>query len=153
MASECECAAIERARYHRRLSGPLLDRVDLVCQVSPPPAVQLVGSGGTGEPSERVRERVVAARERQLHRLAGSAALCNARMDGRLTRHHAALGGRAVERLMDAVDAGRLTGRGHDRVLRLARTIADLEGRDAITSDHLDEALGYRLGGVGEAAA
>ena len=151
--SECECAAVERARYHRRLSGPLLDRIDLVCQVSPPPALQLVGTGGLGEPSERVRERVVAARERQLHRLAGSAALCNARMDGRLTRRHAVLVGGAVERLTDVVDAGRLTGRGHDRVLRLARTIADLEGSERIISEHLDEALGYRLGAAGEAAA
>ena len=153
LPSECECAAFERARYHRRLSGPLLDRIDIVCQVSPPPALQLVGREGVGEPSARVRERVVAARERQLHRLAGSAALCNARMDGRMTRRHAALGSRALERLMDVVDAGRLTGRGHDRVLRLARTIADLEGREGVSSDDLDEALGYRLGGVGEAAA
>jgi magnesium chelatase family protein len=151
--SDCECAATERARYHRRLSGPLLDRIDLVCQVSPPPALQLVGTAGIGESSDRLRERVVAARERQLRRLAGCAALCNGGMDGRLTRRHAVLRGAAVQRLMDVVDAGGLTGRGHDRVLRLARTIADLDGREEIVADDLDEALGYRLGAVGEAAA
>jgi len=151
--SECECAAAERARYHRRLSGPLLDRIDLVCQVCPPPALQLVGAAGIGERSERVRERVIAARERQLDRLAGSSALCNGGMDGRTTRRHAALKPTAMQRLMDVVDAGGLTGRGHDRVLRLARTIADLEGREEIAAEDLDEALGYRLGTVGEAAA
>ena len=150
---ECECAASERARYHRRLSGPLLDRIDLVCQVSPPPAVELVGRRGAGERSTVVRERVIAARERQLRRLRGSGALCNGGMDGRTTRRHAALRGPAVQRLVDVVDAGGLTGRGHDRVLRLARTIADLAGRERIISDDIDEALGYRLGAVGEVAA
>ena len=152
-SGECGCGEVERARYHRRLSGPLLDRIDLVCQVSPPPAVQLVGPDGVGERSEAVRERVIAARERQLRRLQGSAALCNGGMDGSTTRHHAALRAAAVQRLVDVVDAGGLTGRGHDRVLRLARTIADLAGRDQISTDDLDEALAYRLGGVGEAAA
>jgi magnesium chelatase family protein len=150
---ECECAATERARYHRRLSGPLLDRIDLVCQVSSPPALQLVGETGLGERSAAVRERVVAARDRQLRRLSGSAALCNGGMDGRTTRRHATLRGEAVKRLVDVVDAGALTGRGHDRVLRLARTVADLEGRDEILEGDVDEALGYRLGAVGEAAA
>ena len=152
-ATECECAAVERARYHRRLSGPLLDRIDLVCQVSSPPALQLVGETGLGESSGAVRERVVAAREHQLRRLAGSPALCNGGMDGRTTRRHATLRGEAVKRLVDVVDAGGLTGRGHDRVLRLARTVADLEGRDEILVGDVDEALGYRLGAVGEAAA
>ncbi|MGI8945670.1 MAG: YifB family Mg chelatase-like AAA ATPase [Thermoleophilaceae bacterium] len=152
-ADSCECAAAERARYHRRLSGPLLDRIDLVCQVSPPPAAELVANESSAERSAPVRERVIAARERQLARLAGSPALCNGAMDGRATRTHAVLGGRAARRLVDVVDRGSLTGRGHDRVLRLARTIADLAGRDAIMTEDVDEALGYRLGAVGEAAA
>jgi len=149
----CECAATERARYHRRLSGPLLDRIDLVCQVSPPPAVDLVGNESFGESSTSVRERVITARERQLHRLEGSPARCNGGMDGRTTRRHALLRGAAVQRLVEVVDRGALTGRGHDRVLRLARTIADLAGREAIVTDDVDEALGYRLGSLGEAVA
>ena len=153
VGAECECAAMERARYHRRLSGPLLDRIDLVCQVSPPPALELVGRPGAGERSERVRERVIAARERQLRRLSGSAALCNGGMDGRATRRHAGLRGPAVQRLVEVVERGGLTGRGHDRVLRLARTIADLAGRERIVTDDVDEALAYRLGAVGDVAA
>jgi magnesium chelatase family protein len=74
-------------------------------------------------------------------------------MDGRATRKHAALRQPAVDRLVQVVDAGGLTGRGHDRVLRLARTIADLAGRERINADDLDEALAYRLGAVGEVAA
>ncbi len=151
--AQCECSATERARYRRRLSGPLLDRIDLVCQVSPPLALQLVGRESPAEGSAEVRERVVAARQRQLRRLAGCPVLSNGGMDGRMTRRHAVLRGSAVQRMMDVVGSGGLTGRGHDRVLRLARTIADLAGRAEIHSDDLDEALGYRLGTVGEAAA
>ena len=153
VAAQCECSATERARYHRRLSGPLLDRIDLVCQVAPPAALQLVGGQTSVESSTQVRERVIAARTRQLGRLAGSAVLCNGGMDGRMTRRHAVLHGPAVQRMLDVVDSGRLTGRGHDRVLRLARTIADLAGREEIRTEDLDEALGYRLGVVGEMAA
>lgn len=151
--ARCECSAADRARYHRRLSGPLLDRIDLVCQVAAPAALQLVGREGSVESSAQVRERVIAARARQLGRLAGSPVLCNGGMDGRMTRRHAVLQGDAVQRMLDVVDSGGLTGRGHDRVLRLARTVADLAGREDIRSEDLDEALGYRLGTVGEVAA
>ena len=153
VAAQCECSAADRARYHRRLSGPLLDRIDLVCQVAPPAALQLVGSQTRVVSSTQVRERVIAARARQLGRLAGSGVLCNGGMDGRMTRRHAVLHGPAVQRMLDVVDSGGLTGRGHDRVLRLARTIADLAGREEIHTEDLDEALGYRLGAVGEMAA
>ncbi len=142
---ECRCNEVDRLRYGRRLSGPLIDRVDLVCQAEAPRAVELVSAGEGADRSPAIRERVVAARERQRWRLAGTRALCNADMDGRLTRRHAELGGAVAERLLGSVESGSLTGRGHDRVLRLARTVADLAGRDRITSDDLDEALAYRL--------
>ena len=93
-ADRCACTAVELARYQRRLSGPLLDRIDLVCQVEAVPSVQLVGA-----PSERrthsaeVRARVVAARQRQLARLAGTGVRCNGDMDGRLTRAQVPLDG------------------------------------------------------------
>ena len=123
----------------------MLDRIDLICEVAPPPAAELVSRSPTSERSAAVRDRVMAARERQARRLAGDEALCNGHMDGRATRRHAVLGVRGTERLLDSVEAGTLTGRGHDRVLRLARTIADLAGRERIAAGDVEEALGYRL--------
>jgi len=153
-AGDCRCNDVDRLRYSRRLSGPLLDRIDLVCQAAAPPAAQLVDRGTSElERSSVVRERVIAARERQRGRLAGSGAYCNADMDGRLTRRHGALGDEATARLLGSLELGGLTGRGHDRVLRLARTIADLAGWSRISPAHLEEALGYRLASaVGVAA-
>ncbi len=142
----CTCDETARARYQRRLSGPLLDRIDIVCQVSPPPVAELTDQGRSGgERSAVVRERVIAARERQRYRLAGSGALCNADMGGPAARRQVPLGGRPLRSLRSAAEGGGLTGRGYDRVLRLARTIADLEGAGPVTADHLAEALAYRL--------
>jgi len=144
-AGECSCNDVDRLRYGRRLSGPLLDRIDLVCQAAAPLPAELVARGSEAERSAVIAARVVKARERQRRRLAGTAALCNADMDGRLTRRHVPLGEAPVARLVGSVSTGGLTGRGHDRVLRIARTIADLACRDRVEADDLDEALGYRL--------
>ena len=142
----CACTALELARYQRRLSGPLVDRIDLVCQVEAVAAADLVGAADESRrSSEAVRERVVAARRRQLARLAGTGALCNGDMDGRLTRRQVPLDGRLAARLLAIRDRIALSGRGHDRVLRVARTIADLEGRELVGETHVDEALSYRL--------
>jgi magnesium chelatase family protein len=141
---ECRCRPIDRTRYNRRLSGPLLDRIDLICALSAPSRHELVTDHpGSGEPSARIRERVVAARERQAARLAGTGALCNAGMDGPATRRLVRLGPEARRRLRSG--AADFSGRAHDRVLRLARTIADLDGRERVTVEDLDEALGYKL--------
>jgi len=146
VSGECDCSAAAVERYARRLSGPLLDRVDLVCRVHPVASATLVGAGsGPGEPSARVRERVVAARDRQLARLAGAGALCNAEMDARTTRREIGLDPELVERLIAVVDGGLLSARGHDRLLRVARTVADLGGRSRVGIDDLDEALAYRV--------
>lgn len=144
----CTCSQLESMRYQRRLSGPLLDRIDLVCRADPVPRVQLVGAEGQAraEDSATVRARVIEARERQLRRLRGTGALCNARMDARLTRRHVALDDCLVQRMLAVPDGELLSGRGLDRVLRLARTIADLDGREDLRPADLDEALGYRLG-------
>jgi magnesium chelatase family protein len=103
------------------------------------------GRAGERVRSPDVRARVVAARKRQLARLAGTGTLCNGDMDGRLTRRQVPLDARLGARLLAVRDRIRLSGRGHDRVLRVARTIADLEGRDALAERDLDEALSYRL--------
>ena len=146
---DCTCNDVDRARYARRLSGPLLDRIDLVCELGQPPPPQLVGAGPPPEGSAAVRERVLAARRGQTERLVGTGAPCNAAMDSRLTR-------RTVT-LADPAAAGpaleRLSGRGQDRVLRLGRTIADLAASQTVGPEHLDEAVGYRLADPLRAAA
>ena len=150
---ECTCNEVDRARYHRRLSGPLLDRIDIVCNLTRVPLAPAGGGQAGPESSAAVRERVVAARERQLERLVDTGAVCNAGMDVRLTRRHVRLGPELCDRLHAAACAGAITVRGHDRVLRLARTIADLDGAERVASRHLDEALSYRLGTKTAAAA
>jgi magnesium chelatase family protein len=150
---ECRCSEIDHRRYARRLSGPLLDRIDLVCHVSPPPAVALVSEGAQAETSDAVRERVMRARERQLARFGELAIGSNGSMDGPLTRRHARLDASGRDLLLDGHARMALTARGHDRVLRIARTIADLEGSGPIRAVHVAEALGYRLGAVTGLAA
>jgi magnesium chelatase family protein len=142
----CSCTTLELARYQRRLSGPLVDRIDLVCQVEAVPTTELVDGSETGRTgSAEVRNRVVRSRQRQLARLAGTGALCNGDMDGRLTRRQVPLDAGLAARLVEVRDRIPLSGRGHDRVLRVARTIADLDGRDGVVERDLDEALSYRL--------
>ena len=144
--SDCRCTDVEIARYYRRLSGPLLDRIDLICTVNAPSRDDLIDvDAQRAESSAVVRARVVAARERQTDRLAGTTALCNAQMDGPLTRATVPLDADAMS-LLRSIDApGDLSGRAHDRVLRLARTIADLDGRERVGADDVAEALGYKL--------
>src|SRR5436190_2495506 len=150
---DCDCDDVARARYARRLSGPLLDRIDIVCQLDAARPLELVSDGPGPEGTKAVRARVVAARERQRRRLAGSGALCNAEMDARLTRLHVRLGTRLRARMLDGHLGTGMSARGHDRVLRLARTIADLDGRERVQPGDIDEAVGYRMAVSWKAAA
>jgi magnesium chelatase family protein len=149
----CRCSEVDRMRYARRLSGPLLDRIDLVCHVPPAAPLELVGVGTGAESSDTVRARVIAARERQSTRLVLDGVSCNGSMDGRLTRAHVQPASEARDLLLDGHRRMSLTARGHDRVLRIARTIADLEGSDQLLTAHVAEALGYRLGATAGLAA
>jgi magnesium chelatase family protein len=149
----CACTAGELGRYMRRLSGPLLDRIDLVCQIDQAATLELAGAPGHDGGSAGVRRRVLAARERQVERLAGTGALCNGDMDGRLTRRQVPLDGSLTARMLAARNRLELSGRAYDRVLRVARTIADLDGRAGLRDGDLDEALSYRLDGVEELVA
>ena len=140
-AGECTCNDVDRIRYARRLSGPLLDRIDLVCELGQPPPPVAASHVAPGESSADVRARVAAARDRQIERLREDGVACNAAMDARLTRRTVTL--RNAAQVRSALE--RLSGRGQDRVLRLARTIADLAGSEDVAVEHLDEAVGYRL--------
>ena len=139
----CTCTEGARHRYRGRVSGPLLDRIDLHIDVAPVPFDEL-RSGRQGESSETVRARVEAARARQRRRLAGSGLHCNGQMGPRALRKWCPLPDEA-ERLMGrAVARFGLSARTCDRLIRLARTIADLEGEDEIRIGHVAEALDLR---------
>jgi magnesium chelatase family protein len=105
----------------------------------------------TGERSEAVRARVEDARDRQRRRLAGTRWTCNAQMPGAMARRRAHLSDGAAELLAAAVDSLALTGRGFDRAIRVARTIADIAGDDHVRAEHMSEALGYRVPASAEA--
>jgi magnesium chelatase family protein len=108
------------------------------------PAFELVEEGRTRTSSAEIRIEVLRARELQRGRLERTGALCNGDMDGRLTRATVPLDATLTARLLAARDRLNLSGRGHDRVLRVARTIADLAGHEAVAGADLDEALSYR---------
>jgi magnesium chelatase family protein len=140
---ECTCPLQTVAAYRSRLSGPLLDRVDIRLSVPKVSRRELLGDRDA-EASAEVRKRVVAARERQGQRATELGVRCNAHLTGPLARRAARLSDEAEGLLARAVDAFGLTGRGFDRALRVARTIADLAGSGAVTASHVAEALALR---------
>ncbi len=141
--ARCRCTDADHARHRRRISGPLLDRVDLLVDVQRPAAAQLAGPPVTS--SAEARSQVAQARERQQARLEGTGAACNAELSPALLREHVRLDGVSTALLRSAYEAGRLSARGHQRVLKVARTIADLGGADRVGLDHVRTALGWRL--------
>lgn len=140
----CDCLEHRVQAYRQKLSGPLLDRIDLQLAVPRLSKQELLGEGPS-EPSVRMRERVEEARERQRRRYAGTDYPCNAQLPGPLARREARITPRARDLLAQAVDRLGLTGRGFDRALKVARTIADLAGDDGVDADHVAEALSYRM--------
>jgi magnesium chelatase family protein len=148
---DCRCTAADLSRHHRRLSGPLLDRIDVLVGVGRPAAEALRGEQAPS--SAAVMERVVAARERQADRLAPYGISCNAQMTPRLLREHAEATPSALRLLYELHDRHRLSARGHGRVLRVARTIADLDASDAVGPEHVALAAGLRLESAALAAA
>ncbi|MGE0199344.1 MAG: YifB family Mg chelatase-like AAA ATPase [Candidatus Melainabacteria bacterium] len=143
----CTCPELQIFRYLHRISGPLLDRIDIHLEVPRlqenellSPASQL----GSVESSETVRERVIAARQIQLARFAGTGRFTNATMTSREIQTHCALDDTSRQLLKRAVQKMNLSARAFDRILRLARTIADLGAAERISSAHVAEALQYR---------
>lgn len=138
----CRCSSNEIARYQRRLSGPLLDRFDMHCRVERPTAAEV--EAGPVTDSASVRGRVEAARARQAARLSEHGVHCNGQLDGPLTRRLLGPETSIKEMLGEAYRNNTLTLRGYDRCLRVARTIADLDEREAVTIDDVAESLAFR---------
>jgi magnesium chelatase family protein len=144
----CECTIPQILRYRSRVSGPLLDRIDLHLEVPKLSWAELAAER-PGERSAEVRSRVLAARERQTRRL--GTGRTNASMRSSEVRAHCAIDAPSGRLLGHAVDRLGLSARGHDRVRRVARTLADLDGRERIEERHLAEALHYRAAVLREA--
>ena len=135
----CRCSAGGIERYQSRISGPLLDRLDLFVDVPRLTREELRG-GERAEPSSAIRDRVSDARRRQM----GRQGVPNSALVGRVLRETCALGGDAESLFATAIDRMGLSGRAHDRILRVARTVADLSNAKDIAVEHVAEALNYR---------
>lgn len=141
---ECRCTPFEIQRYHARLSGPLLDRIDIHIDV---PAVkhQELTRGEAGEPSAVARERVQRARDIQLDRFKDvPGAFCNAHMRRKQIEKFCKLDDATLALLERAMISHKLSARAYDRILKVARTIADLAGEEAIGAGAISEAINYR---------
>ena len=141
--TRCQCSQADLARHRRRLSGPLLDRVDILMHVERPPAHALRHQ--VAPASAEVRARVVGARERQHRRLAGQLETCNAQLTARQIREVGRIVPSAFRLLGELYDRHALSARGHTRILRVARTVADLDGSDVVGPEHIDVAASLRL--------
>ena len=140
---ECRCTPQQVARYQGRLSGPLRDRFDLTVEVPAVPP-HVLGDAAAGEPSAAVRARVVDARGRQQRRYDGTGVRANANLSPALLARHCRLDRAGAHLLHAAVEKLALSARGYDRIRKVARTIADLSGCEAIEGDHVAEALQFR---------
>jgi len=140
---ECTCSMGMISRYQKRISGPLLDRIDIHVEV-PRVDYEKLSDERRGEPSEKVRGRVQAARERQQERFEGTPLTCNADMGPAEVRTLCKIDDDSKSLLKSAMHQLQLSARAYHRILKLARTIADLEGSDEIQMHHLAEALQYR---------
>jgi magnesium chelatase family protein len=140
----CNCSPGNIQRYVSRISGPLLDRIDIHIEV---PAVKFteLSSDSAGEPSEEIRKRVNNARRIQLERFQKIAGMyCNAQMETKLIRRICQIDNSSLALLKTAITRLGLSARAYDRILKVSRTIADLDGASQISSAHISEAIGYR---------
>lgn len=143
----CTCTPVSISKYLEKISGPLLDRIDMEIELPAVSYNEISGKTEPGEPSERIRERVNRARrfaDERLKRAGDKPGVLNGKMSPQLLHRHCSLDSEASELLKSAFESLGLSARGHDRVLRVARTIADLDGEDRISSDHIAEAIMYR---------
>jgi magnesium chelatase family protein len=143
MPDESRCSPREIQSYLGRISGPLLDRIDLHIEV-PAVNVREMSTDRDGEPSSAIRERVVAARRHQIARFQGRSVTCNACMGSRELKEFCALDEPTLELLRNAMDELGLSARAYDRILKVGRTIADLADEATLAADHIAEAIQYR---------
>ena len=139
----CVCSPGQIQRYMNKISGPLMDRIDIHCEVSVVPFKQLAQMR-SGEPSSVIRERVIKARQMQEERFSASSIHCNAQMTERMIHQFAEPDTASLEMLRMAMERLSLSARAYSRILKVARTIADLEGSERVVSHHIAEAIGYR---------
>jgi len=140
---ECTCTPPLIQRYVAKISGPLLDRIDIHIDMPAVKYRELREEAG-GDTSDTIRARVVKARERQLERYQGEKIHANAQMSTRQIRKYCALTAECEHLLENAVSRLGLSARAHDRILKVARTIADLDGVESIGNPHISEAIQYR---------
>ena len=143
----CKCTPDAVAKYLARVSGPLLDRIDIEIELPSISYDEISRKRGGGEPSAVIRKRVNAAREfanKRLEKAGDKVGTLNSNMTNDMMRRHCALDEEASTLMKEAFESLGFSARGHDRVLRVARTIADLDGEVKINSDHIAEAIMYR---------
>ena len=147
-SGRCKCSERAVADYRDKISGPLLDRIDIVVEV---PAVHFedLRHRAEAEPSSEVKKRVDAAREQQHRRFGGNGQICNARMGPDEMRKYCDLDEASAELMKQAFEAMGLTARSFDRILKVARTVADLDGSVEIQPQHIAEAIQYRSANLG----
>lgn len=140
----CVCTPGQIQRYMNKISGPLLDRIDIQCEITPVPFKD-ISKAAQGEPSAEIRKRVIRAREIQAARFSGQKGIhCNAQMSERMIHQYAEPDEAGISMLRMAMERLSLSARAYNRILKVARTIADLEGCEHVESHHLAEAIGYR---------
>lgn len=140
---KCRCTPSEIRRYLRRVSGPILDRIDICVEAQPVEFCDIAGQS-TGESSAQVRERVMRARQRQEERFAGTGLRFNADMRAADVERFCKLNEKERDFMEQMFTVMKLSARGYHRILKVARTIADLDGCDQIGEKHLAEAICYR---------
>ncbi len=142
-SGKCTCSEASVNNYRSRISGPLLDRIDIIIEV---PSVNFedLRRRKEAEPSAEIKQRVNRARERQHKRFGEFSGMCNARMGPEQLRTYCKLDEASETLMQQAFDAFGLTARSYDRILKVARTIADIEGSTQISAEHIAEAIQYR---------
>ena len=140
----CVCSPGQIQKYLSKISGPLLDRIDIQCEIAPIPFKD-ISQATSGEPSKAIRERVMAARERQTERFKDYPHVhCNAQMSERMIHEFAEPNQESLDLLRVAMERLKLSARAYNRILKVARTIADLDNSPQVKMPHIAEAIGYR---------
>lgn len=141
---QCTCTDMQVQRYRSRLSGPLLDRIDLIIEVPRLTTEELVNAKSDSEPSAKIRERVIKARKLQAKRYESEGILTNSELSAKMIKKYCILDEKSEQILKMAAQKYQLSGRKYNRILKIARTIADLAGAENIRVEHITQALQYR---------